>query len=67
MAYTTESYIKRMEHSADTFEKKGNRLWAQAKNGGPEEAYKYSQARDCYDKAKRYRASASEAAKRRGK
>ena len=63
MPYTTESYIKRMTHTADTYEKKANRLWAQAKNGGPEEGYKYAQARDCYNRVKRYRASAEAASK----
>jgi len=60
---TVDSYINQMNHTADTFEKKAKRLWAQAKNGGPAEGYKYKLSRDCFEKTKRYRASASAAAK----
>lgn len=63
MPYTTETCIKRMEHTADTYEKKANRLWAQAKNGGADAGYKYAQARECYDRVKRCRACAEAAAK----
>ena len=60
---TIDSYINQMNHTADTFEKKAKRLWAQAKNGGPAEGYKYARSRECFEKTKRYRASALEALK----
>lgn len=63
MTRTSDSYIRQMLHSAETFEKKADRLWAQAKNGGPEDGYKYAEARKCYDKVKRYRENALAAEK----
>ena len=66
MGRTVDSYIKQMNSSADTYEKRGAKLWAQAKNGGPADGYKYYQATDCYEKAKRYRESANKAEKEKG-
>ena len=48
-----ESKIKRYEHSAETYEKKGKREWAYAKNGHGGEHYQ--KARCAFDKAKSYR------------
>lgn len=45
-----ETQIKRLESTADTFEKKGKREWAYAKNGHGGEHY--AKARDAFDRAK---------------
>ena len=46
-----DTLIKRYESTADTYEKKGKREWAYAKNdmGGEH----YAKARDAFDRAKR--------------
>lgn len=53
MATTKETLIKRYESTAETYEKKGKREWAKAKNdqGGEH----YAIARDAFDRAKRNR------------
>lgn len=53
-----ESKIKRCEHSAETYETKGKREWAYAKNGQGGEHYKY--ARDAFERANMYRNKAEE-------
>lgn len=45
-----ETQIKRFESTADTFEKKGKREWAYAKNGQGGEHY--AKARDAFERAK---------------
>lgn len=47
---------KRYESTAETFQKKGNREWAQAKNG--DDGCHYQKARDAYARAKRNREKA---------
>lgn len=51
-----ETLIKRFESTAETYEKKGKREWAYAKNdmGGEH----YAKARDAFDRAKRNREKA---------
>jgi len=56
MANKRETLIKRFDSTADTFEKKGNREWAYAKNGLGD--HHYGKARDAYDRAKRNREKA---------
>lgn len=51
-----ETLIKRYESTAETFEKKGKREWAYAKNGMGGEHY--AKARDAFDRAKRNREKA---------
>lgn len=53
MASERESQIKRFESTADTYEKKGKREWAYAKNGMGDEHY--GKARDAFDRAQRNR------------
>ena len=53
MAEKKETLIKRFESTADTYEKKGKREWAYAKNGMGDEHY--GKARDAFDRAKRNR------------
>lgn len=53
MAFNRESLIKRFESTADTYEKKGKREWAYAKNGKGDEHY--GKARDAFDRAQRNR------------
>lgn len=53
MAFNKDTQIKRFESTADTYERKGNREWAYAKNGKGDEHY--AKARDAYDRAKRNR------------
>lgn len=48
-----ESKIKRFEHTADTYEQKGKREWAYAKNGQGGEHY--HAARQAFDRAKDFR------------
>ncbi len=52
----TETQIKRFESTAETYEKKGKREWAYAKNGLGDEDYGI--ARDAFDRAKRNREKA---------
>ena len=58
MAEKREALIKRYESTADTYEQKGKREWAYAKNdmGGEH----YSKARDAFDRAKRNREKAEQ-------
>lgn len=56
MAQSKETLIKRYNSTADTFEKKGKREWAYAKNGLGGEHFAY--ARDAFDRAKRSREKA---------
>ncbi len=58
MATKRDILIKRFESTAETYEKKGNREWAYAKNGKGDEHY--AKARDAYDRAKRNRDKAEE-------
>lgn len=53
-----DTLIKRYESTADTYEKKGKREWAYAKNdmGGEH----YAKARDAFDRAKRNRDKANQ-------
>lgn len=50
MAESKETLIKRYESTADTYQKKGDREWAYAKNGKGDEHY--AKAREAYEKAK---------------
>ena len=52
-----ETLIKRYESTAETYEKKGKREWAYAKNGMGDEHY--AKARDAYDRAERHREKAN--------
>ena len=58
MSTNKDTLIKRYESTADTYEKKGKREWAYAKNdmGGEH----YAKARDAYDRAKRNRDKANQ-------
>ena len=56
MAANKETLIKRFESTAETFEKKGKREWAYAKNGHGDEHY--GKARDAFDRANRNREKA---------
>lgn len=56
MPMKKESLIKRYEHTADTYEEKGKREWAYAKNGMGGEHY--AKAREAYDRAKQNREKA---------
>lgn len=53
-----ESKIKRLEHTAETYEKKGKREWAYAKNGKGGEHYEF--ARQAFDRAEKFRGLAEE-------
>lgn len=53
MAEKKETLIKRYESTANTYERRGKREWAYAKNDKGGEHYGY--ARQAYDKAKDYR------------
>lgn len=50
MTENKESLIKRYESTADTYQKKGDRKWAYAKNGKGDEHY--AKAREAYEKAR---------------
>lgn len=52
-----ETLIKRYESTAETYEKKGNREYAYAKNGLGDEHY--GKAKNAYDKAKQNRDKAN--------
>ena len=56
MKQSKETLIKRYESTAETYERKGKREWAYAKNdmGGEH----YAKARDAFDRAKRNREKA---------
>ena len=56
MASDKETLKKKYEHTADTYEKKGKREWAYAKNdkGGEH----FAKARDAFDRAKKIREKA---------
>lgn len=56
MASNKETQIKRFESTAETYETKGKREWAYAKNGMGGEHY--AKARDAFDRAKRNREKA---------
>ncbi|MBP1560626.1 MAG: hypothetical protein J6C96_05200 [Oscillospiraceae bacterium] len=56
MAQSKETLIKRFNSTADTYEEKGKREWAYAKNGLGGEHYAY--ARDAFERAKRNREKA---------
>lgn len=56
MPQSKETLIKRFKSTADTYEKKGKREWAYAKNGKGGEHYEY--ARDAFARAKRNREKA---------
>ena len=53
MSDKRETLIKRYESTAETYEKKGNREYAYAKNGLGDEHY--GKAKNAYDKAKQSR------------
>ncbi|MCI9175852.1 MAG: hypothetical protein HFH49_13095 [Lachnospiraceae bacterium] len=50
--------IQRLEHTAETYEKKGKREWAYEKKGKGEEHYGY--ARQAFERAERFRHLADE-------
>lgn len=56
MTASKDTLIKRFESTAETYEKKGKREWAYAKNGQGGEHY--AKARDAFDRAKRNREKA---------
>lgn len=56
MAESKETLIKRYESTAETYQAKGDREWAYAKNGKGDEHY--ARAREAYAKAKEYREKA---------
>ena len=58
MSTNKDTLIKRYESTVDTYEKKGKREWAYAKNdmGGEH----YAKARDAFDRAKRNRDKANQ-------
>lgn len=58
MAQSKESLKKRYESTAETFEQKGKREWAYAKNDGGGEHY--AKAQDAFDRAARNRKKAEE-------
>lgn len=53
MADKRQSLINRYEHTADTYEQKGRREWAYAKNDQGGEHYQY--ARSAFERAKDFR------------
>lgn len=56
MTASKETLIKRFESTAETYEKKGKREWAYAKNGQGDEHY--GRAKDAFNRAKRNREKA---------
>lgn len=58
MAMKRDSLIKRFEATAKTYDQKGRREWAYAKNGYG--GSHYQQARDAFDRAKRNQAKADQ-------
>lgn len=54
MSKSKETYLK----VAETYEKMGKKKWAEAKNT-PDSGYKYQQARENFDTARRAREAAS--------
>lgn len=62
-----ESRISKAEKTAEFLDKKTRKLWAQGKNGGPEQGYCFGWARDCFTKAEQCRESAEKLRKERRK
>lgn len=58
MAQSKDSLKKRYESTAETFEKKGKREWAYAKNDVGNEHY--AKAKDAFERAERSRRRANE-------
>lgn len=58
MAQSKESLKKRFESTAETYEEKGKREWAYAKNGMGGEHYE--KAREAFERAKRNRDKAND-------
>ena len=58
MAEDRETLIKRYESTAETYQQKGDREWAYAKNGKGDEHY--AKAREAYEKARINREKADE-------
>lgn len=58
MAMNKESLIKRFEATAKTYDQKGRREWAYAKNG--KGGAHFQKARDAFDRAKRNQAKADQ-------
>ena len=56
MSENKQTLIKRYESIAETYQAKGDREWAYAKNGKGNEHY--GKAREAYTKAKEYRKKA---------
>lgn len=56
MSENKETLIKRYESTAETYQKKGDREWAYAKNGKGDEHY--GRAKEAYAKAKEFREKA---------
>lgn len=50
MSESKETLIKRYESTADTYQAKGDREWAYAKNGKGDEHY--AKAKEAYEKAR---------------
>ncbi|MCH5197050.1 MAG: hypothetical protein J1F28_10055 [Oscillospiraceae bacterium] len=53
-----ESRISKAEKTAEFYDKKARKLWAQAKNGGKEQWYCFGWARDCFERAEQCRNAA---------
>jgi len=58
MAEDRETLIKRYESTAETYQQKGDREWAYAKNGKGDEHY--AKVREAYEKARINREKADE-------
>lgn len=56
MADSRETKLKRFESTAKTYEEKGKREWAYAKNGKGGEHYQY--AKDAFNRAEKFRSMA---------
>ncbi|HAQ51610.1 MAG TPA: hypothetical protein DCR12_02450 [Lachnospiraceae bacterium] len=56
MANSKETQIKRFESTAETYENKGKREWAYAKNGLGDEHY--GKAKEAFERAERNREKA---------
>ena len=56
MSVSKETLKKRYESTAETYEKKGKREWAYAKNG--QGGYHYETAREAFNKANQMREKA---------
>ena len=62
-----ESRISKAEKTAEFCEKKAKKLWAQGKNGGPEQGYCFGWAREQFAKAKHCRETAENLKRERDK